>query len=391
MRKRKGSWWVDFMYNYERMRKRSPHNSKTAAEAFEVYLRQLVAQHGSVSDALKALKPTKSEACPTLAAFAPRWFEGYVVVNNRPKEQEQKRCIFRSHILPVFGTKRLNAISTELIERYKGSKKEAGLTPKTINNHLAALHKCLATAKEWEIIAELPRMPLLKTGKPPFRFLTEAEEATLLAAAPKDQLGAMILVALRTGLRFSELTALRWEDVDLERGAVTVQRSVVEGHVGPTKNLRTRHIRLTQDAFDVLNSVPRTHKLIFHHNGAPVHQRVAIKRLRRLCRRAGIEPATWHDLRHTFASRLVARGAPLPAVQRLLGHADIAMTMRYTHLNPDLLDQAISLLERRPSEKFVTQLSPAAENGGFHLFDILSPKKNFAEQTQKASLVGDAF
>ena len=365
VRKIRGWWTVDFMFNFERLRRRSPQNSKGAAEAFEAHLRREVAVHGSVPAMLKALRPTLAPACPTLAAFVPRWFEGYVIGNNRPKEQKQKTSTFRAHLLPAFGSLRLDAITLERIERYKGQKKLGGLTAKTINNHLAALHRCLATAKEWGVLAELPPMKPMKLGRPSYRFLSEDEEATLLAAAPADQLRSLILVALRTGLRFSELTALRWEDLDLVRGQVTVQRSMVEGNVGPTKNGRTRHVGLTRDALAELRGIPRTQELVFHHGGSPLHQRVMIVRIRRLCARAGIERATWHDFRHTFASRLVSRGAPLLAVQRLLGHADIAMTMRYAHLAPDQLGQAIALLEDDRVAGSGSRLSPVVGSPAF--------------------------
>ena len=360
VRKVKGSWWVDFMYNHERMRKRSPLNTKGGAEQFEAYLRQLVAQHGSVENALDIRKPTKAKPCMTLTEFMSRWFEGYVAVYNRPKEQHQKRCAFRAHLLPSFGSICLNAITTETVERYKAQKILVGLTSKTINNHLAILRKCLATAKDWNLLNEVPLVPTLKTSRPSFRYLSELEEKSLLAATPPCQLRSMVLVALRTGLRFSELTALHWEDIDLNQGLLNVHRSIVEGHLGPTKNLRTRHIRLTREVLEVLHVTPRECPLVFHHGGAPVHQRVAIKRLRRLSRRAGIEPTTWHDLRHTFASRLVARGAPLPAVQQLLGHADIAMTMRYTHLAPDTMNSTMELLEERPRHGLSSCCHPTA-------------------------------
>src|SRR5664280_633461 len=165
----KKSWIVDFRFGGERCRKRAPLNSKAGAIAYEFFLRKEAGLYGSIGAALRANIPKNHIPCPTLIEFTPRWMNGYVVVNNRIQEQRHKRAIFEQHILPEFGNIRLCDIGLEEIEGYKGKKRVSGLSPKSINNHLAMLHQCLACAKKWEVLnTEVPRIPIMRSTEPAF-------------------------------------------------------------------------------------------------------------------------------------------------------------------------------------------------------------------------------
>lgn len=340
------SWFVDFRFGGDRCRKRSPLNSKEGAYAYELFLRKEAGVYGSIGAALRAHTPHNHFPCPTLAEFAPRWFKGYVVVNNRWAEQRHKRNTFAQHILPEFGHLRLCDIGLEEIEGYKGRKRELGLSAKTINNHLAMLHRCLTCAKEWKVLrTDVPRIPLLRSPLPSFHFLPDLDCEKLLAAATPGVPRTMILMGLRTGMRFCELAALRWQDVDLVRGSITVCRSMVDGRVAPPKNGRIRHLPLTSDLTLALSELQHVGEIVFHRgDGRMFDYNRAWKLIDHISREASIEHVSWHDLRHTFASELVERGASLLAVQRLLGHSDIQVMMRYSHLGKDSLRSAISLL-----------------------------------------------
>lgn len=267
------------------------------------------------------------------------------MVNNRHTEQRHKEAIFRHHIVPEFGSLRLCDIGVEQIERYKGQKRQDGLAHKTINNQLAVLHRCLTCAKEWGVLkTDVPRVPLLRTQEPSFRFLAGDECRRLLAAAPHGVPRTMILMGLRTGMRFCELSALQWQEVDLERNLVTICRSASEGVISAPKNSRTRHVPLAPDIADALSRLPRDGLFVFHHRGKMMGYEVAWKLLAQVSIDAGIEHTSWHDLRHTFASQLVERGASILAVQKLLGHSDIQVTMRYSHLGKDALRDTVGLL-----------------------------------------------
>jgi integrase len=222
-----------------------------------------------------------------------------------------------------------------------------GQCPKTINNALTILRKCLSTALEWGDLSVLPRIKFLKTIPAPFRFLNEDEVARLVTAAAPELWQTLILTACKTGLRFSELIALRWTDVDLvHRPAVlTVCRASVDGHVGATKNNRIRHVPLTSDVAAAVGALSRNGDLVFQMNRLEIKRECARWRLEQACARAGLPGIGWHGLRHSYASALARRGASLNAIRELLGHQTINMTLRYAHMIPSALNEAVALLE----------------------------------------------
>lgn len=343
VRKVKGSWWVDFMFQQERLRKRSPDNSKSGAQAYEAHLRRLVAQHGSIGNMLQLAVP--KPAVETLATFAPRWLREYVEVENRPYEAQKKRLLLRKHLVPAFGTLALNEITPIAVDRYKREKLSAGLAPKTVNNHLSALHKCLDKAREWELVPFVPRFSKLPMGPVPFKYLSATDVDRLLAAAADSIFFSMIVVAVRMGLRYSEIIALEWDDVDFQRAHVCVRRSEVRHHVSAPKNRRIRYVPMTSDVVNALSALRRIDARVFSGAGGRLTHATARLRLLDLCAVAGVQPIGWHALRHTFASELVQRGVALPVVKDLLGHSSLDMTLRYAHVSPELMQAAIATLE----------------------------------------------
>ncbi len=359
VRKLKGSWWVDFTYRFERVRRRSPLNTRAGAQEFEIYLRGFVSQHGSVAKAVAAESPQTGSPMPTFETFTVRWLRDYVDVINKPSEQRNKRMYLRAHLLPAFGQRLLDAITTADIAGYTRAMRDQGLAAKTVNNHLTVLRRCLATAVDWGELAAVPRMKFLKTTPPPFRFLDERETAALLAACRPGLWRTMVLVALKTGLRYSELAALEWADLDLAAGMLSVHRAVVRGHMGTPKNGRIRHVPLTGDVVEALRALGPGTGPVFQRDGQMISYGCALRYLwRRASPRAGLPPMGWHVMRHTFASRLVSRGAPLKAIQDLLGHGTINMTLRYAHLTPGVLREAMALLEPTAAELTATRGQP---------------------------------
>jgi len=356
--KRGNFWWIDFMYNKERVRKSSPSNSKAGAQAFEVYIRQIIAKHGSVKAALAAMKPRPEDVVPTFAEFTERWLQNYVDVHNKPSERYSKRVILRRSLIPTFGRRKLDTIGVEDIDRYMHMEKQRGLSNKSINNALAVLCKCLKTAADWNVITKVPRFRFLKLPPLETRVVAAGDADRLLAACPLVPWRSLILTALRTGLRFNELIALEWSDVDFDEAILTVRRGEWRGHVGSAKTNETRVIPLTAEVMEALRSLPRCHERVFTNRGLSLKYEGARWNLRKYCRLAGISHTSWHPLRHTFATELNAASASIKHIQELLGHKTLTMTLRYTHSVTAALRNTVALIERRKEfPQIVTILS----------------------------------
>ena len=172
-------------------------------------------------------------------------------------------------------------------------------------------------------------------GTPHFRYLAADEIEKLLDAcgcSDNPQLYPFVAVALNTGMRLGELTALEWKDIDFKRGIIRVDNKK-DHH---TKNYQVRTIPMNDTLADVLRRIPRRldSSYVFQRKGGEKFRKMRTG-FENAVKRAGIPHVRFHDLRHTFASHLVMGGVDIRTVQELLGHKDIRMTMRYSHLAPD--------------------------------------------------------
>lgn len=363
VRKIKGSWYVDFRWRDDRVRRLSPLNTKGGAETYEAELRQLIAQHGSIKNALAALRPKEEVRAPFFKDFVERWLTNYVDVHNRPSERRKKRLTLWRDLLPAFGKVRLDAIRAADISAFSRDQLARGLKAKTVNNRLSLLRTCLTTAIEWEELKGLPRMKFLRTPPPETKFVREEDASKLLAACPSGPWRELVLMALRTGLRFNELIALEWSAVNLETGTLQVIRGEVAGHVDAPKNNRFRTLPLTSDVVTALRSLPQVHTRVFTYQGRSLKYTNSYKHLAKFCKIAGIPHTSWHPLRHTFATHLYAKGAYLKSVQDLMGHSTINMTMRYTHVVPEVLRATVNLLDSSPKTLWAPSGQPQLQNG----------------------------
>jgi integrase len=338
------SWWVDIRFDQIRYRKRSPENSRTGARAYEAVLRHRLALG---EDIVRKKGLTEQQS---FATFAAKWFEEYVVPNNKPSEQRAKKYAFSASLMPFFGRMTIAGIGVREVEQYKAKLLRDGKSRKTVNNRLTMLRKCLHTAYDWlEIKGTPPKIVWLKCP-PPHTDCLAAEECDLLLRHATGTTREMILAALRTGMRQGELRGLQWASIDWVNRSVAVRHSQSDDtmSLGSPKGNRERHIPLDIDLCEALSARRRTYGYVFlDNNGRPFTHKKVSAALSEVCRRAGLRKIGWHVLRHTFASHLAMNGTPLNIVQALLGHASITTTMRYAHLAPSALRTAIELANPR--------------------------------------------
>jgi integrase len=358
-------WVVDFIdHSGKRQRRVSPVQTRRGAEDHEAELKNA----SSIST-----PSSESSGEGRLNDFAKEWLTTYVAVNNKPSEVVNKESALRVHLLPFFENCRLRDISARDIERYKAAKldqtspqKKRPISAKSVNNHLAILRKMLATAVDWNLLDRLPRIKKLKVAPSKFDWLTQDESARFLDAIDKHyaQWRAIFWIALRAGLRRGEIFALQWDDVDLIARILTVRRSVYRGKLVAPKGGRERSIPMTGQLTQVIkahrSATMLKSEFLFPKEAGSLskHQDHIDRPLHGALKRAGLRRMRFHDLRHSFASQLVTRGRSLKEVQELLGHESITMTMRYAHLAPERMRDAVSVLD---ADKTETKTTPSVE------------------------------
>lgn len=366
--KKETKYMIDVQFRHpdgrvQRVRMNSPVNTRRGAEQYEREVRAALLDGTYREESDEGDPEHERQDCPRFAAFADEFIDNYATVNNKPSSVQSKKSMLEHHLVPFFGKMRLDQIGPRQLERYKAGKAKTHAA-KTINNHLTVVRKMLVVATEWGYLEAVPSVKWMRAPKPEFRFLDFEEADRLLEAAKDDEpvWWTMILVALRTGLRQGELLGLRWRDVDLEAGRLVVRQAVWRGIVGTPKNHRQRELPLARSVVEALRAWQhRRGELVFcQPSGAMLTKGMCRWPLRRAQRKAEIDELGWHDLRHSFASHLVMRGVPLRAVQELMGHSTIEMTLRYAHLTPRVLQDAVQSLDddaaahtrhHEPSEK----------------------------------------
>jgi integrase len=224
-----------------------------------------------------------------------------------------------------------------------------GRSPATVNRYLAALKAAFSLAVRNGKVEQNPvkLVRLTKENNKRVRFLAEEEEARLLAVVPRKY-HPLILLALHTGMRRGETLNLLWEDLDFKRKRITIRQ---------TKAGEARHIPMNDVVRQTLQSLARMlhNPFVFPGEKGSLRKGIENTEWKRYLQEAGIENFRWHDLRHTFATRLVMKGVSLYVVSKLLGHHSLVMTERYAHLAPDFLQNAVDLLSQVTPE-----LTPAA-------------------------------
>ena len=226
------------------------------------------------------------------------------------------------------------------IERLAEKVGKKTVSPATVNRQLDVLSGILNKAVTWGKLQTSPMKSVQSLKVPPgrLRFLEKEEIIKLLSNCNKN-LRPIVILALFTGMRRGEILGLKWHDIDVKRNIITLL---------DTKNGDKREVPMNEQVKTALIRVkkhPSTAYIFCNEKGIPVHD--IRKSYSTALKKSGITNFRFHDLRHTFASQLVMSGIDLNTVRELLGHKDMTMTLRYSHLAQSHKQRAVDILGKK--------------------------------------------
>jgi integrase len=332
--RRGGIWWVRYAGLDGRIIRESSGSSRFRdAEALLIRRKQAV-KEGKQPE----IKCIKNHFFNELAEAYLKWAE-------RQRSFRSKRLAIKQ-LREEFGNLPLRRFNTMLLEQFQTQRLQKGNKPATANRLLATLKHMFTKAVEWNLVEEevlkrIRKVRLLEENNRRLRYLTP-EECQELIRACDPHLRPIVVTALNSGMRKSEILNLRWENVDLQNGFILLDQ---------TKNGERREIPINATLRETLMGlfIGRAKRIdipwVFYDpvSGKPYQN---VKRsFASACRRAKIKDFTFHDLRHCFASHLVMAGVDLTTVKELLGHKTLTMTLRYAHLAPSHKVNAVNVLD----------------------------------------------
>lgn len=305
------------------------------------------------------MKPGKT----TVADYLQRWLSDYAKPNLSPRGYERYESIIRVHLIPNLGSIPLVQLRTEHLQKHYNSMIKVGLSARTIRYHHVILHKALQTAIKWGLVSRNAAngVDLPKARRSEMQTWDESELNQFLEAAKGTQYYALFYTALYTGMRRSELLALRWQDIDFVYGQIYINRSMHQLKdksyifTAPKSEKSRRTIALPPSAFLVMESYHKAKEteclmigtvlndsdLVFSTLGKPLRPNTVSRAWAMLAAKAGIKVIRLHDARHTHASLMLKQGIHPKVVQERLGHSTISITLdTYSHVAPGLQEAA---------------------------------------------------
>ena len=297
----------------------------------------------------------------SVAEFLEQWLN-YAEQRVRARTFERYRSIVRQHLIPQLGNLQLAKLSPAHVERMLAAQPDSGLSPQTVHHHRGLLRNALNVAQRWGLVsrnvAALAAPP--KVTQEEVAAIGPEQARQILGAVAGDRLEALYALTLALGLRQSEVLGLRWEDVDLEGGTLSVRRTLQRAggqfRFFGTKTQRSRRtLNLAGPLVEHLGSHRRCQleerlaagptwegerwgDLVFASEvDGPLGSYVVTTHFQRLLQEAGLPRMRFHDLRHAAATVMLTLGVQARVVMETLGHSQISTMMdRYSHVIPEL-------------------------------------------------------
>ncbi len=318
------------------------------------------------------VKPSKV----TVGEWLAQWLKDYVWPNLAPRTAEGYDSMIRNHIIPGLGKHKLTDLKPEHLQVYYSERLKQGLSARTVRHHHVTLHTALKTALKRGIIVRNPADAVDPPHftRPEIHTIGEADLSRFLDAAQKTEYYPFFYLALFTGMRRSELLALRWSDVDLTLCSAYVTRSLHHLRTGetvfrPTKTVKGRRsVALSPSTVQVLRDYKAKQENERLHAGQllrkddlifPWSPDTVTHAWLKLSRKLGLNDIHLHSARHSHASLLLRQGVHPKIVQERLGHSSIQVTLdTYSHVAPGLQEAAANgfddFIRSRESEKSTT-------------------------------------
>lgn len=328
------NWYIDYYVNGRRKREKIGPSKKLA---------ETVLQKRKVEIAEGKFLDIRKKDRIKIEDFA----ETFLNLHSKPNKKSWKSDEYNlKAVLLSFKSRYLFDITPQDIEQYKAKRatdtfgKNKKISPATVNRELATIKTMFNKAVTWGKIKESPAksVQFLREPEGRVRYL-EKEEIVKLLAKCSAKLRPIVIVALNTGMRRGEMLNLKWHDVDFQRDIISLF---------DTKNGESRKIPMNAQVKAALIRVkkhPESQFIFCNRKGQPFNN--IRKSFLQACKNAGIINFHFHDLRHTFASQLVMAGVDINTTRELLGHKDIRMTLRYSHLSPDHKKRAVDVLSTK--------------------------------------------
>jgi len=328
---RGNNWYVDFRFKGQRIRESIGPSRKDAEKIIAKKKTEIV--ENKYLDIRKEPDPVKFHE------FA-KEFLAWAKVNHKPSSRTSELSNMRS-LEKGFNNKNIHEITTWEIEKWK-LKRKGEVKPASVNRELGTLKSMLNKDIEWGKLKESParRVKLLKGITKRLRYLMPNEVQTLISNC-SEHLKPIVIVAVHTGMRKGEILSLRWDQIDFEKGIITLT---------DTKNDQRRYVPMDETVKSTLVALKRKNDYVFcgKRPGRPL---VWVElSFHKALEKSGIQDFKIHDMRHTFASNLIMNGVDLMTVKELLGHKTIEMTFRYSHLAPDHKMRAVNVLDQVMSQ-----------------------------------------
>ena len=334
LRRAKGKvYWIEYYdLQHRRRRERIGPNRQIAEMRLAEVKRQLV--EGKYV-------PEAWLGSMLFSEFWEKHYVPWVSSVNSSRWVQRKQEIYRLHLAPVFGSRKLKDITRAEVEAYMRQRLEEGAAPATVNREVAVLKHALGKAVEWKQAVSNPAagIKMFREKDDAWQVIPREDWEKILQHLP-ERMRPLFQFLWTTGVRLSNALYLTWDQVDLKNKLLRIPSS-------STKQRKELFLPLPDDLVDLLVSirVDTTHVFV-NSRRKPWDRHQVHQAWRKALKKAGTRKYRIHDIRHTFGARAVRAGLDVRIVQELLGHQTLQMVLRYTHVDLSTLREAMQRMNR---------------------------------------------